>query len=72
MLRPSRQRLGLRECRAAWLLGLTVQEYRALERGEASIVTSDLWSRMVNVFEWPRSPATEAAQRPQQTRRASS
>jgi hypothetical protein len=29
------ERLGLRECRAAWLLGLTVREYRELEAGEA-------------------------------------
>ena len=28
---PEQGRLGLRECRAAWLLGLTVHEYRALE-----------------------------------------
>ena len=30
MMRRDRQRLGLRECRAAWLLGLTVREYRRL------------------------------------------
>jgi hypothetical protein len=30
MMRRDRQRLGLRECRAAWLLGLTVREYRLL------------------------------------------
>jgi hypothetical protein len=29
------ERLGLRKCRAAWLLGLTVREYRGLEAGEA-------------------------------------
>ena len=34
MMLRSRQRLGLRECRAAWLLGLTVPEYRELEAGE--------------------------------------
>ena len=34
MMRRDRERLGLRECRAAWLLGLTVREYRALEAGD--------------------------------------
>jgi hypothetical protein len=52
MMRWSRQRLGLRECRAAWLLGLSVREYRALEAGDG-IITADLWERMVGVFQWP-------------------
>jgi hypothetical protein len=54
MMRRSWERLGLRRCRAASLLGLTVREYRALEAGDAEIVPSDLWSRMVEVFQWPR------------------
>ena len=54
MMRRDRQRLGLRECRAAWLLGLTVREYRMLEAGD-TVVTRDLWGRMVEVFRWPRS-----------------
>jgi hypothetical protein len=52
MMRRDRQRLGLRECRAAWLLGLSVRQYRALESGDAAI-TADLWERMVEVFQWP-------------------
>lgn len=52
MMRRSRQRLGLRECRAAWLLGVTVREYRLLEAGDGD-VTSDVWDRMVEVFGWP-------------------
>jgi hypothetical protein len=54
MMRRDRQRLGLRECRAAWLLRLTVREYRQLEAGEFTIVSSELWERMVKVFGWPR------------------
>ena len=54
MMRRDRQRLRLRECRAAWLLGLTVREYRALEAGDAT-VTPDVWERMVEVFGWPQS-----------------
>jgi hypothetical protein len=30
MMRRDRERLGLRECRAAWLLGLTFRQYRAV------------------------------------------
>jgi hypothetical protein len=36
------------------LLGLTVREYRALEGGAALMISSDLWDRMVDVFDWPR------------------
>jgi hypothetical protein len=61
MMRRSMQRLGLRECRAACLLGLTVREYRALEAGAAPLISSDLWDRMVDVFEWPQaSPANSS------------
>lgn len=35
MMRRDRERLGLRECRATWLLGLTVGEDRALEAGRS-------------------------------------
>jgi hypothetical protein len=55
MMRRDRERLGLRECRAAWLLGLTVRQYRALEAGERSIDDYDPWERMVEVFQWPRT-----------------
>ena len=40
MMRRDRERLGLRECRAAWLLGLTVREYRVLEAGEDPLLDS--------------------------------
>jgi len=54
MMRRSRQRLGLRECRAAWLLGLTVRQYRRVEAGEAAaLINADVWERMVDVFGWP-------------------
>jgi hypothetical protein len=52
MMQRDRKRRGLRECRAAWLLGLTVSEYRALEAGDAAI-TADLWERMVALYGWP-------------------
>ena len=63
MMRRDRERLGLRECRVAWLLGLPVREYRALEAGDATI-TSDVWERMVEVFQWPRAKSRAPLDRP--------
>jgi hypothetical protein len=54
MIRRSRQRLGLRECRAAWLLGVTVRQYRQFEAGAEDAITADVWERMVEVFGWPQ------------------
>jgi len=54
MMRRDRQRLGLRECRAAWLLGITVGQYRRLEAGDETLIPAKLWERMIDVFGWPR------------------
>jgi hypothetical protein len=53
MMRRDRERLGLRECRAAYLLGISVREYRGLEAGDQAPLTADVWERMVTVFGWP-------------------
>jgi len=43
MMRRSRQRLGLRECRAASLLGITVREYRRLgAAGQDDVISADV------------------------------
>src|SRR6478672_1142419 len=55
MMRRDRHRLGLRECRAAWLLGITVRQYRQLEAGEADLLLLRVWDRMVEVFGWLQS-----------------
>jgi predicted transcriptional regulator len=55
MMRRDRQRLGLRECRAAWLLGVTVRQYRQLEAGDDDVLVVEVWERMVDVFGWPAS-----------------
>jgi hypothetical protein len=34
MMRRDRKREGLRVCRAAWLIGVSVREYREIEAGE--------------------------------------
>jgi hypothetical protein len=41
MMERDRKREGLRVCRAAWLIGVTVREYREIEAGERtpSLVT---------------------------------
>ena len=49
-----RKREGLRVCRAAWLIGVSVRRYRQLEAGEV-YPTFDEWRRMVDVFNWPRA-----------------
>jgi hypothetical protein len=64
MMRRDRLQLGLRECRAAWLLGLTVRQYRALEDGDDAAITPDVWERMIEVFQWPQALARASRDRP--------
>src|SRR4051812_16489616 len=64
MMRRDRRQLGLRECRAAWLLGLTVRQYRALEDGDDTAITPDVWERMIEVFQWPQALARASRDRP--------
>ena len=44
MMRRGRGREALRVCRAAWLVGVTVSEYREFEAGERSPRRGDLAS----------------------------
>jgi hypothetical protein len=41
-------------CRAAWLLGVTVREYRELEDGMRS-PTFEMWNRICNLYGWPQT-----------------
>jgi hypothetical protein len=54
MMERDRKREGLRVCRAAWLIGVSVREYREIEAGER-YPDFDTWRRMCDVFKWPRS-----------------
>jgi predicted transcriptional regulator len=54
MLERDRTREGLRICRAAWLLGVTVREYREIEAGDR-VPDGPTFERMVEVFGWPTS-----------------
>jgi len=53
MMERDRKREGLRVCRAAWLIGVSVREYRELEAG-GRFPDSVTWERMCRVFGWPR------------------
>jgi hypothetical protein len=55
MMRRDRERLGLRECRAAWLIGVTVREYREMEAGERT-PSVEAYERMRDVYGWPTQP----------------
>jgi len=52
LLSQDRERAGLREARAAWLIGASVPEYREIEAGRRC-PTSDQYDRIVEVFGWP-------------------
>jgi Helix-turn-helix domain len=60
MMPDDRERLGLSVARASWLLGVSVRRYRDLEDGEAYQSYGE-WTRMVDVFGWPRSFASARA-----------
>jgi hypothetical protein len=51
-LPDDRRRLGLRFCRMAWLLGLSVREYQALEAGELE-PDAELDERIAELCGWP-------------------
>jgi hypothetical protein len=54
MLERDRKRSGLRVCRAAWLLGVSVREYRELEAGER-YPTFQMWNRICKMYGWPQT-----------------
>ena len=54
MMQRDRNREGLRVCRAAWLIGVTVREYREFEAGER-VPDEEIWRRICNVLAFPLS-----------------
>ena len=52
MMQRARKREGLRVCRAAWLVGVSVREYRKLEAGER-FPDPDTYERICALCEWP-------------------
>jgi DNA-binding XRE family transcriptional regulator len=51
-MQRDRKREGLRVCRAAWLVGVTVREYREIEAGDRD-PDFETWRGMCDVFNWP-------------------
>jgi hypothetical protein len=54
MLERDRKREGLRVCRAAWLLGVSVREYRDLEAGDR-FPESGTYERICKLYGWPQT-----------------
>ena len=53
-MQRDRQREGLRVCRAAWLVGVTVREYREMEAGDR-VPEFYVWDRLCELYGWPQT-----------------
>ena len=62
MMRRDRKREGLRVCRAAWLIGVSVREYREIEAGD-SIPSLGTYERISELYGWPQTFAGKAGSR---------
>ena len=54
MMQRSRKREGLRVCRAAWLIGVSVREYREIEAGDLT-PSLGTYRRISELYGWPRT-----------------
>ena len=54
MMQRARQREGLRVCRAAWLVGVSIREYREIEAG-ARIQSQGTFERISELYAWPQT-----------------
>ena len=54
MMQRDRKREGLRVCRAAWLIGVSVRDYREIEAGD-SMPSLDTYRRIADLFGWPQT-----------------
>src|SRR5512132_3179229 len=54
MMRRDRRREGLRVCRAAWLIGVSVREYREIEAGDR-MPSPDTYERICKLYGWPQT-----------------
>jgi len=54
MMQCDQKRGGLRICRAAWLVGVSVREYRELEAGERW-PCFETWDRICKLYGWPQT-----------------
>jgi len=54
MMQRARKREGLRVCRAAWLIGVSVREYREIEAGER-FPDPGTYERISDLYGWPQT-----------------
>ena len=57
MLERDRKREGLRVCRAAWLVGVSVREYREIEAGDR-MPEPGTYERISELYGWPQTFVT--------------
>jgi transcriptional regulator with XRE-family HTH domain len=57
MMKRARKREGLRVCRAAWLVGVSVREYREIEAGDRQ-PSPDTYERISELYGWPQTFAS--------------
>jgi len=62
MMERDRKREGLRVCPAAWLIGVSVREYRELEAG-ARFPSFETWNAICKLYGWPQTFAGKAGSR---------
>jgi Helix-turn-helix domain len=53
MMERDRKRGGLRVCRAAWLVGVSVREYREIEAGDRT-PSLDTYRWISELYGWPQ------------------
>jgi hypothetical protein len=54
MLERDRKREGLRVCRAAWLVGVSIREYREIEGGDR-LPSPGTYKRISELYGWPHT-----------------
>jgi len=54
MIQRARKHEGLRVCRAAWLIGVSVREYREIEAGHR-IPDPRTYERISELYGWPKT-----------------
>ena len=54
MIQRARKHEGLRVCRAAWLIGVSVREYREIEAGHR-IPDPRTYERISELYGWPQT-----------------
>jgi transcriptional regulator with XRE-family HTH domain len=54
MMQRARKREGLRVCRAAWLVGVSVREYREIEAGDRE-PNPCTYERISQLYGWPQT-----------------